>query len=85
MRKILLAVAFALFGTFAIANELETLDTGYEIKIDISSYGCTATVWYNGVKVREFVSYSDISSSDACAAAWAKAKRYIDFKQADTN
>ena len=85
MKKFLFASAFALFGTYAMANELETLDTEYEIKIDISSYGCTATVWYNGVKVREFVSYSDISSSDACAAAWAKAKQYIEFKQADTN
>ena len=50
MKKILLASAFALFGTFAMANEVE--NDKYEVKYEISFYGCTAWVYYNGQLVK---------------------------------
>ena len=78
MKKILLVSAFALFGTFAMANEIKTTESDYVIQIEMNErFGCTAYVWYNGALVTSFTSYSYVSVAQACASAQSKADRYV--------
>lgn len=71
MKKILLASAFALFGTLAMANEAKSNKlSGFEIKIETVEVDgikcCTATVTYNDIYQKTFTECSSTTVNN-CA------------------
>lgn len=81
MKKILLASAFALFGTFATANETKSTKlSGFEIKIETVEIDgikcCTATVTYYEVFQKSFTECSGTTATN-CELVQMFAEEYV--------
>ncbi|WP_291051484.1 MULTISPECIES: hypothetical protein [unclassified Empedobacter] len=79
MKKILLVSAFALIGTFAMANE--TKSSGFEIKmttVEVNGVACcTATVTYNDEVVKTFTECNAGSTASNCGLVKMFAENYV--------
>lgn len=80
MKKFLLAGAFALVGTFAMANETKSSD--FEIKITTVEVNgvayCTATVTYNDEVVKTFTECNAGSTATNCRFVKMEAENYVE-------